>query len=332
MAKPFIIAFLLLVTVVIIGTVGYILIQGWSPFDALYMTVITIGTVGFREVGELTPTGKAFTIIIIIFGIGVGGYAIANFSAYIIEGFIQNFFKGKKMEKKISKLRNHIIVCGYGKTGDEIVNNLKNASKEFVLIENDEQKIAELKDEGLLVIQGDATEDEVLEKAGVRHAHGLITSLSHDADNVYVTLTARGQNPNIRIIARAVDESSSKKLLRAGANKVVSPYSIAGKRMAGLMLDPGIVDFLEVMVQSQELELKIEEIKLDASSSLINKLLRESNIKAETDGATVIGVKNPDGKIVVNPPGNTRLTQGIILYVLGNEAQISSMQQLAGSS
>ncbi|MDW7681940.1 MAG: NAD-binding protein, partial [bacterium] len=327
MARPFILALVLLVLVLFIGTVGYIVIEGWNFFDALYMTVITIGTVGFKEVAELSQSGKLFTIIIIIFGIGIGGYAVANLSAFIIEGFFQNFFKGKKMEKQISKLKNHIIVCGYGKTGEAIISDLKKSNKEFVMIENNEQKVSELRDLGVLVVHGDATEDEILEKAGVYHATGLITSLSNDADNVYVTLTARGQNSNIRIIARAVDESSSKKLLRTGADKVVSPYTIAGKRMAGLLLDPGIVDFLEVMVQSQELELKIEEIKLNASSSLVHKLLRESNIKAETDGATVIGIKKPDGKIVVNPSGDTRLAKDIILYVLGNNAQISRMQQ-----
>lgn len=327
--KRIIIAIALLGIIVISGTIGFMLIQKWSFFDSLYMTIITIGTVGFREVRELTSMGRIFTIGLIVVGISVAGYAVATLSAFIIEGEIKNLFKGRKMNKQITKLNNHIIVCGYGKTGGEIVNELKKSNKHFVVIETDEHKAEELKNQGYLVLVGNATEDEILEQAGVNQAEVLVATLSNDADNVYVVLTARGMNPDIRIIARAVDEISSKKLIRAGADKVVSPYSIAGKRMARLISSPGIVDFLEVMVMSQELELMIEEVTIQQGSPLIKKLLHESNIRAETDGAYVIGIKKGDEKIVVNPPGDTRLDEGHILYVLGNNAQIEKLQELA---
>jgi len=271
-----------------------------------------------------------FTIIIIIFGIGIGSYTIANLSAFIIEGQIRNIFRGRKMEKQISDLKDHIIVCGYGNTGQETVDELSHAKKKFVVIENDVNKIDELKQHGHLVLDGDATDDEILQKAGVNNAKGLIATLSNDADNVYVVLTARGMNPNLRIVARAIDQLSCRKLIRAGADKVVSPYSIAGRRMARLLLSPGIVDFLEVMIQSEELELKIEEIKLSKGSSLEKKRLRESNIKSETDGAMVIGIHKKGNKIIVNPPGNTLLEEEDILYVIGNDSQIEKLKELAG--
>ena len=324
-----IIAVILLCCVVIIGTVGYILIQKWGLFDSLYMTIITIGTVGFHEVRELSHTGRIFTIVLIIFGIGIGSYTLANLSAFIIEGHIQNIFRGRKMEKQISRLRDHIIVCGYGSTGVEIVAELAKAKKQFVVIENDEAKINELKEHGHLVLAGDATDDEILQQAGVSTAKGLIASLSNDADNVYVVLTARGMSPDLRIVARSIDQLSCNKLIRAGADKVVSPYTIAGRRMAMLLLSPGIVDFLEVMIQSEELELKIEEVKLSKGSYLEKKQLRESNIKAKADGAMIIGINKQGEKIVVNPPGTTLLEDKDILYVLGNQAQIEKLKQLA---
>jgi voltage-gated potassium channel len=324
-----IIAVILLCIVVIFGTIGYMLIQKWSLFDAIYMTVITIGTVGFHEVRELTDSGRLFTIILIVFGIGIGSYTLANLSAFIIEGYIQNFFKGRKMEKQIAHLKDHIIVCGYGNTGFEIVDELAKSKQKFVVIEMDQNKAQELVDHGRLALLGDATEDEVLEKAGVHQAAGLIAALSEDADNVYIVLTARGMNPKLRIVARATDQLSCRKLIRAGADKVVSPYSIAGRRMAMLLSSPGIVDFLDVMIQSQELELKIEMVTLEKGSPLENRLLRESNIKAETNGATVIGVHKKGGKIVVNPPGETRLEKEDNLYVLGNENQIEKLRELS---
>ena len=324
-----IIAVILLCVVVIIGTVGYIVIQKWNLLDSLYMTIITIGTVGFHEVRDLSFSGRIFTIGLIIFGIGIGSYTLANLSAFIIEGHIQNIFRGRKMEKQISQIADHIIVCGYGNTGIETVDELIKSKKSFVVIENNLQKVEELKRDGFLVLHGDATDDEFLERAGVDRADGLIASLSNDADNVYVVLTAKGMNPKLRIVARAIDQLSCKKLIRAGADKVVSPYSIAGRRMARLLLNPGIVDFLEVMIQSEELELKIEEVKLHKNSRLENKLLKESNIKAETDGASVIGINKKGKKIVVNPPGNTVLEDEDILFVLGNDSQIDKLKRLA---
>ena len=319
----------MLCVIILIGTLGYTMIEEWSLFDSFYMTIITIGTVGFREVAELSRFGRFFTIGLIVFGIGVGGYAVANLTSFIIEGQIRYLIRGRKMEKQIIKLKNHIIVCGYGKTGTDIVGELTKLNKQFVVIEKDEQKVEELKEHGLLVLFGDATDDEILEKAGVSRAKGLIASVSNDADNVYIVLSAKGMNPKLRIIALSIDDQSRKKLIRAGADNVVSPYAIAGRRMARLLLTPGIVNFLDVMVQNQELELMIEEVIVQKGSPLVNKQLRQSNIKAETNGAMIIGIKKQDENIIVNPSGETLLEEGLTLFVLGNNAQIEKLNELA---
>lgn len=327
--KRFIIPVVMLLMVVVVGTLGYVFIEELSLFNSFYMTIITIATVGFREVGEMSQDGRKFTIVLIVLGISIGGYAIASLTSFIVEGHIRSLFKGKKMEKQIFQLKNHIIVCGYGKTGTEIIEELKKSKQRFVVIEKDEHKVEELKEHGELVLFGDATEDEVLEKAGVSNARGLIASLPNDADNVYVVLTAREMHPKLRIIARSIDSHSCKKLMRAGADKVISPYTIAGRRMARLLITPGIVDFLEVMAQSSELELKIEEVMLQKGSLFVNKKLRESNIKAETEGAMVIGIKKGAGEIIINPPGETLLEEKLTLYVIGNNAQIEKLNDLA---
>ena len=325
-----IIALILMLLVIIGGTTGYILIQKWSFLDSIYMTLITISTVGFHEVSAMSEMGRIFTIILIVFGIGIGSYTIANISAFIIEGHIKNIFKGRKMEKQIFHLKKHIIVCGYGKAGIEVVSELSNSNKKFIVVETNEYKIEELKNKGVLALHGDATEEDILEKAGVHKADGLIAALSHDADNVYVVLTAREMNSKLRIVARSIDKQSCKKLLRAGADKVISPYSIAGKRMARLMLSPGIVDFLEIMAQSKEFELRIEEVILQKSSHIEHKSLRDSNIKHETGGATIIGIKKDGGRMLINPDGEIKLEENDVLFVIGNNDQIKKLHELAG--
>lgn len=316
--------------VLICGTFGYMMLEDWSLLDSFYMTIITISTVGFHEVSQLGLKGRIFTIVLIFLGIGIGGYTISKLSAFLIEGQIQNLFKGKKMEKRISSLKGHLIVCGYGRTGYEIVSILNSIFPDFMIIERDEDRISEAQEKGHLVLQGDATDDEILEKAGVMKAFGLISALGNDADNVYVVLTARELNPKLRIIARGIDETSTRKLIRAGADKVVSPYTIAGRRMAYLATHPEVVEFLEIMNRTAEIELKLEQVPIVKKSMLDKKVLNESNIKSETDGAMVVGIKKVnDGKMVVNPPANTILEEGDILVALGNNAQIDKLNEMA---
>jgi len=328
--KRILIALILILCVLMSGTIGYMLLENWNILDALYMTIITISTVGFHEVSELDFQGRIFTIILIILGIGIGSYTIGNLSAFLIEGHIRNILKGKIMEKEIAALKDHIIICGFGRTGENIVETLLSRKNKFVIIEKDEARVQEAIGKKFLIIQGDATDDEILQKSGVDNAYSLITTLGNDADNVYVVLTSRGINSKLRIIARAVDEISMKKLFRAGADKVVSPFSIAGKRMAYLATNPDIVEFLEVMSQSDEFELKMEQVVVNKKSQLIDKKLNQSNIKSETNGAMVIGIKKAlNGKMIVNPPGEILLEDGDILIALGNELQIDKLKEMA---
>jgi len=327
--RPILLAVILLGLIILIGIIGYSVFLDWDILDAVYMTIITIGTVGFNEVRHLDNSGRIFTIFLIMGGIGIGSYAIANLSALLIEGQIRDIFKGRKMEKQIARLKNHIIVCGYGKVGQETIDELISMNKAYVIIESDEHKVQELRDSNHPALCGDATEDVVLENAGVRCADGLIAALSNDADNVYVVLTAREMNTNLRIVARAIDKASSKKLLRAGADKTVSPYSIAGRRMARQLLSPGLVDFLEVLVQTSELELKIEEIVLEKGSVLESKQLSQSNIKADSGGAYVIGIKKDQKKTIFNPAGHTTLDEGDVMYALGNDSQLLKLRSMA---
>ena len=326
--KKIVFALLLVVCILFGGTFGYMLLEGWGLFDAFYMTIITISTVGFHEVASLGKDGRIFTVILIVLGIGVGGYTIGQITSFIVEGNIRNIFKGRRMEKEIALLSNHVIVCGYGRTGAEIVETLRNNRKRFVIIDKDESTVLELQGKGFVALADDATDDDVLRKAGVENAFCLITALGNDADNVYVVLTARGINPKLRIIARAVDQSSSKKLIRAGADKVVSPFEIAGRRMAYLATNPDIVEFLEVMTRSSDIELKIDQVTIGEKSRLKDSKLNQSDIRSLTGGAMVIGIKKrSDGRMIVNPPGETLLEEEDILVVLSNDIQLEKLQE-----
>jgi len=327
--NKFIFAIIMVLILVICGTIGYTIIEKWNILDSFYMTVITISTVGFREVANLSTRGRIFTMLMIILGIGIGGYTIGNITAFIVEGQIQNIFKGKKMDKLLNSLRNHIIICGYGRTGDEISDVLAETGKDFVIIDNNDERLGEARRSNYLTISGDATDDDILIKAGVNNAHSLIAALGNDADNVYVVLTARGLNANLRIIARGIDENSARKLKMAGANKVVSPFSIAGRRMAYLASKPDIVEFLEIMTQSAELELRLEQVIIHKNSSLAKKRLNQSNIKSLTDGAMIIGIKKcGTEKMKINPHGDTELEEGDILIALGNDKQMKLLKDL----
>ena len=323
-------AALLIVLVIIIGTIGYVYIQEWPVFDSFYMTVITIATVGFHEVGRLSTTGRMFTVIIIFLGIGVGGYAIGNIAAFIIEGQMLNLLKGRKMEREITSLKNHIIVCGYGKIGIEVCTQLESMKVNFIVIDQDADKISEALGRGYIAAVGEATDDEILERAGIKNAKGLISAISDDSANVYLVLTARSLNDRLRIIARGAGEQSRKKMIRAGADKVVSPYEIGAKRMAALMIQPEIVDFLEAFSPGSEFGLRLEKLELSPDSKLVGKKLNESYIKRDTNGAMVLAIEKKENNITVNPAGDTLLEPNDIFLSIGNDDQIKALKKLVG--
>ncbi|PNU20410.1 potassium channel protein [Geothermobacter hydrogeniphilus] len=319
---------LTLVAVIGFGTVSYSLLEGWAPFDALYMTVITLSTVGFREVRPLSPEGKAFTILLIIFGAGIIAYAVGSLIQMIVEGQLRQLLGRKKLQKKISKLQGHYIVCGYGRIGTLICREFAARPMPFVVVEKDPVLCGRLSDDGILFVAGDATDDATLEKAGIRKANGLITAVTSDTENVYITLTARGLNPNLFILARAGEEGSELKLRRAGASKVISPYVIGATRMAQAILRPSVVDFIEIATAGHRLELQMEEVLVGRESSLAGQTLLTSGIRKDL-GTIIVGIKKRDGTMVFNPASETVIAAGDILITLGERPAIENLERIA---
>jgi voltage-gated potassium channel len=318
----------LLVAIIASGTLGYRLIEGWQTFDALYMTVITLSTVGFKEVHNLSPDGKIFTIILIISGTSTIAYTLGRLLQFTLEGQLRRLLGRKKLENRISKLRNHYIICGFGRIGHLICREFQSRPIPFVIVEKDPHIIERLIREGYLFVEGDATDDETLQGAGIDHAQGLITAVTSDTDNVYITLTARGLNPKLFILARAGEEGSEKKLMRAGASKVISPYTIGASRMAQAILRPSVVDFIEIATASEHLELQIEEITVSVNSELAGKSLIDSGVR-QSMGIIIVGIKQTDGQMIFNPPPGKVIEPNSVLIILGQRKAISQLEIIA---
>jgi len=317
-----------LVTVIAFGTLGYAMIEDWQAFDALYMTIITLATVGFREVHELSPEGKIFTIVLIISGTGIIAYTLSSLIQFTLEGQLRKILGRKKLESRIGKLRDHYIICGYGRIGHLICREFQSRPTPFVIVEQNPNHIERLEREGYMYVEGDATDDETLQAAGIEHAKGLITAVTSDTDNVYITLTARGLNPKLFILARAGEEGAEKKLMRAGASKVISPYTIGASRMAQAILRPSVVDFIELATASEHLALQIEEIRIAADSVLAGKNLINSGIR-QSMGIIIVGIKESDGKMTFNPPPEKNIEPNSVLIILGERPAISKLEKIA---
>lgn len=311
-----------------LGTVGYMLLSKYSFVDALYMTVITVTTVGFGELRPFSVEEKVFTIFLILASITVFGYAISAFSEYLVSGKLFEHFKHKNVEKQINKLMKHTIVCGYGRNGKQAILKLKNYNKDIVVIENDKEIIEKLDELGVLNIQGDATTDEVLLKAGIENASNLIIALPSDADNLFVVLSARQLNKKIKIISRASKESSYSKLKIAGADNVIMPDKLGGDHMASLVTTPDVIEFVDRLTIEGETTANLEEISVnDLPKIYQNKTILDLDLRKKT-GCTVIGYRNPDKDYIINPDANLTLVEGSHLIVLGRPEQIKKLREL----
>ena len=324
--RRFIIAVGLVFLVASFGTAGYMLLEGWNLFDSLYMTVITLASVGFKEIHDLSLFGRIFTIILIIGGVGTVAYALSTGAKIILEGELQEVYGRRRLEKKIKELKNHYIVCGYGRMGKIICRELREKNIKFVIVEKQPELHQENRD--LLIFPGDATKDEVLKELGIEKAKGLVSVLPTDAENLFVVLSARGLNPHLFIVARAGEEGSENKLVRAGADKVVSPYHIGGLRIAHTVLKPAVVDFIEFATKSGNIDLQMEEVLISESSELVGKSLDECGIGREL-GIIIVAIKKPNGEMKFNPTFKSAIKTGDTLIALGESTKLKNLEVMA---
>ncbi|MDD6918885.1 MAG: potassium channel protein [Peptoniphilaceae bacterium] len=323
------IAFALLL---ILGTLGYMILLKVSLVDALYMTVITISTVGFGEVGTTSAFSEIFSVLMIFMGVGVVGYAFTTVVAMLVEGKLVDIWKGSKMDKKISALDGHYIICGSGELADVIIGKFIKEDLDFLVITDDRADLDDYSHHDILVIEGQATEEEVLEKAGITRAKGLIAALSSEVDNIVTVLTARNLNKDIYIIANSTSKSGSQKLMKVGANKTMSGVEISGKRIASLMIKPNIISFLDVVTKVGDVEMDLEEVLVKRGSYLENKDLITAQIPNKT-GLIVLAIqRNKDNKMLFNPPGNYTFETNDVLIVLGREEQVEKLRNLGDES
>jgi len=308
------------------GTLGFMVVEGWGFLDALYMTIITLSTVGFTEVHPLSSVGKVLSMGIIVTGVGSAGFAVGTIARITLEDRIRDAF-GRRFMKAIEKLRDHYIVCGYGRMGRVICEELASRDVPFVVIEVGDDALEELEKESFLYLKGDATDDEDLIAAGIERAAGLISVVTEDTQNVFIVLTARGLNPKLNIVTRAATEENIKKLVRAGANKVVSPYFVGGHRIAQAVMRPTVLDFLETIVQNREMDLRLEEARVSPQSPLVGKTLVDSGLRKDFN-IILFAVKGPTGSMIFNPSPDTEFKAGDTLVILGKTNDLEVFERI----
>ena len=317
------------VGLVLVGTLGYWLIETeYDLFDALYMTVITLSTIGYGETHPLSRAGRLFTILLILGGVFTFFYAVTEIIRTVVSGELRGFWGKQQMEQQLAHLKNHIIVCGYGRVGHLVCQEFSRERAPYVIIDANAEL---LKDFGLdygIALPGDATSDDVLKHAGIERARGLVTVMHSDADNLFTTMSARLLNPKLFIVARVEGAPSEQKLLRAGANRVVSPYHIGGNRVAQAMLRPTVVDFIELATRTEHIELQMEEARISAASPLVGRSLRDSHLRADLK-VIVVAIKKPAGKMLFNPEPDVLLEIGDIVVAMGSREQLARLEALA---
>lgn len=301
--------------VLLFGTVGYSYIEGWGWLDSFYMTVITVSTVGITEVHPLSNAGRLFTSLLIFVGVGVMAYCLTRVAEFLFQRSLTNVLGRRSMMKKIAQMKQHAIICGYGRTGSRVVVELQAAKKQFVVIEENEEEIKRLEEQGIPYIAGDATDEETLEEANICEADALVAALDSDAENLFLTLTASGMCNDLRVIARVHDPDNSRKFRKAGANRVVSPISTGANQIAQLLTQPSVVDLVELVTKDRSIALQVFEYLIEETSDILGKTLSEARVR-QTLGSLVIAIKHSDGSTAFDPGPETRLRLGDTLVAI----------------
>ena len=322
--RRFLLIVLAILAIIIIGTAGYMIIEGWSFSDAIFMAVITLSTVGFSEVHPLSEAGRYFTIFLVLGGTGTMLYAATAIVLYLLGGNLENILGRRHMKTEIAKLKGHTILCGYGKVGKEVAHVFKNEKTPFVVIESDEKAYAKANADGFLCLNMNAANDEALKEAGIMNAKSLVAALGSDADNLYVTLSAKSLRPDIFVVARIDAEESEAKLKRAGADRTMSPYGIGGRRLAMMTLKPLVVDFIDTTMDRQGHEFTLEDVNIVKGSSMDGISVKES--LRRINGAHILAIKKKTGHLIANPPPETILEAGDELVLMGTRDQLKGLE------
>jgi len=315
---------LMLIGIIALGTCGYYFVEHMPLFEAFYMTIITLSTVGFSEVVPLSKAGRFVTVIIIFLGISVGAYTIGMLVRALVEGELVKIFGRRKVQKQISGLKNHFIICGFGRIGRIVCNELDADRIDFVIIEQDPSVIEHIEARKYLYLNMDATTEETLMQAGIMEAKGIVTAVNSDANNVFITMTAKSLRPDVFVLARASEEQNEAKLFRAGATRVVSPYLIGGRRIAQMLKRPTVVDFIDIAMMGSHLGLMMEEAKIGNNSSMIGKTLIDSHLRKDF-GVIIVAIKKISGDMIFNPMPTETLEAGDVIVVIGKRDDLKRM-------
>ena len=315
----------LLVLIIAGGTAGYVVIEGWSAWDAFYMTIITVTTVGYEEVHKLSRPGQVFTVGLLISGVGAALYTFTLLATVVVEGGLPKRLQRRRHERMLDTITDHFIICGYGRIGSIVAQQFRRQRIPYVVVERNADRLQAAIEEGALGVEADASREDVLKRVGIERARGLIAAVGTDAENVYAVLSARVMRPDLFIVGRAETEDATIKLKRAGANRVVSPYQIGGVQIAQTALRPAVVDFMELATSSENLELAMEQITIEAQSTLANRSIVEANLRQKY-GVIVIGIQREDSRMEFNPEPDTAIRPGDKLVVLGRPESLKRLE------
>jgi voltage-gated potassium channel len=320
----------LTVGLVFFGTGGYMYIEEWPFDDALYMTIITMATVGYGEVHQVSDAGRIFTIFLIVMGVGYFMYVVGLIVQFLVEDRIRVILGRRKLDLQIAKLKDHYIICGYGRIGRVLAHYLTERYLNVVIIEKDAGRQEKMDEDGVLYLIGEATDENLLIKAGIKKAKGLVTAVATDADNVFLTLIAKQLNPNLFIVARAIQNTAKRTLQAAGAGKVISPYDLGARRMAHAILRPTVIKFLELAFTDDTTDVQVEEIRVRETSRLLNVELKNSGIRQKLD-LIILTIKKADGSMIFNPKADTRIETDDTLVVVGRAKSVTKLEQMMRS-